>query len=140
VPAEFSAGAVIFRIQNGQIFYLLMHYEEGHWGSPKGHIEKGETIEETARREVREETGLTDIQFLEGFRENNEYFLTGKEGKVFKKVTFLIAETRTQKVVLSFEHIEFVWLPFTEALDRATFQNEKLLLQKAHQFIVRNRC
>ena len=53
MPIEKSAGAVIFRKQNDAILYLLLHYEAGHWDLAKGHIEKGESLEETARREGR---------------------------------------------------------------------------------------
>ncbi len=138
MPAEFSAGAIIFRREKDSIYYLLLHYEEGHWGSPKGHVEKEETLEETARREVREETGLTDIQFLEGFSEKNTYFFTGKEGKIFKTVTFFVAETHTKEIKVSFEHTGFIWLPYRDAMEQVTYQNEKLLLQKAHRFIMQH--
>ena len=49
---------------------MLLHYEEGHWGCAKGHFEEDETAEQTARREIREETGLTDIRFIPGFKED----------------------------------------------------------------------
>ena len=47
---------------------------KGHWDFPKGHIEKGEKIKDTIRREVEEETGLKDIKFIEGFKEWIKYF------------------------------------------------------------------
>jgi bis(5'-nucleosidyl)-tetraphosphatase len=139
VPSEFSAGAIIFRREKGTLYYLLLHYGEGHWGSPKGHIEKDETLEDTARREIREETGITDIQFRAGFKEENKYYFTGSNGKIFKTVTFFVAETRTAEITLSFEHMGFIWLPYPEALDRVTYPNEKQVLQKAHRFILRYR-
>ena len=52
MPYEHSAGAVIFRKENERPLYLLLHYEAGHWGCAKGHVENSETIEETARREI----------------------------------------------------------------------------------------
>lgn len=137
MPVQHSAGAIIYRKESGQIFYLLLHYEEGHWGSAKGHIEKMETIEETARREIREETGLKDIRFINEFKELNQYFFHTREGKVFKTVTFLLAETGTKEVKLSCEHIGFAWLPFEEAMKKITYKNEKQLLQKARDFISR---
>ena len=54
---EKSCGAVIFRVGNATK-YLLLHYEAGHWDFVKGHSEKGESEEETVRREILEETGL----------------------------------------------------------------------------------
>ena len=66
MPREKSAGAIIFRTENGIKYYLLLHYapsepgKRGQWGFAKGHVEEGETEEETARREVAEETGIKD--------------------------------------------------------------------------------
>ena len=98
MPVEHSAGALIFRNETRHYLFLLLHYEEGHWGAPKGHIERGETIEDTARREVQEETGLTDLEFMAGFKETIKYFFHSPEGRVFKTVTFLLARTNTSAV------------------------------------------
>jgi len=136
MPAEYSAGAIVFRKTRGTIRYLLLHYEEGHWGSSKGHIEKGETIEETARREIREETGLTDIEFISGFKEQNSYFYVNQGARIFKTVTFLLAQTPTTTIKLSYEHIGFKWLSYEAALEKITFADEKRVLQKANAFIL----
>jgi bis(5'-nucleosidyl)-tetraphosphatase len=135
MPAEKSAGAIIFRREKSKIFYLLLHYEEGHWGSPKGHIESGETIEETARREIREETGLTDIRLVDGFQELNRYIYMSQGQRMFKTVVFLLAETQIAEVKISWEHIGFSWLIYDEALEKITFKSEKIVLQKAANFI-----
>ena len=66
---EHSAGAVIFRNEPGKKLYLLLHYESGHWDFAKGHVEKGETIEQTIGRECEEETGIRDLEFIDGFSE-----------------------------------------------------------------------
>jgi len=129
----------MFREEADKILYLLLHYEEGHWGSPKGHQEKGETIEETARREIREETGLTDIQFINGFQEQNEYFFTSQGSKIFKTVDFRLAETQTKEIKLSAEHIGYEWLTYEKAMGKITFKNEAALLKKANDFLVSRR-
>ncbi|HEX7476031.1 MAG TPA: NUDIX domain-containing protein [Dehalococcoidales bacterium] len=139
MPVEHSAGAVVFRKEEAQVFYLLLHYEKGHWGSSKGHIEKDETIEETARREIREETGLTDIQFSAGFKETNKYFFVADGQRIFKTAIFLLAETRTKKIKISFEHTGYAWLPYAEAVERMTFKDEKEVLRKADRFILEKR-
>jgi 8-oxo-dGTP pyrophosphatase MutT (NUDIX family) len=135
MPVEHSAGAIVFRRESRAILYLILHYEEGHWGYPKGHIEKGETIDETVRREIREETGIIDLEFLSGFKELTKYFFVSEGQRIFKTVVFLLARTPTQEVKLSFEHIGYDWLPFEEALERITFKDEKTLLQKAEKYI-----
>ena len=58
MPKEKSAGAVIFRMENGEPYYLLLRYYSGHWEFAKGHIEEGESNEETVKREIEEETGI----------------------------------------------------------------------------------
>jgi 8-oxo-dGTP pyrophosphatase MutT (NUDIX family) len=132
---EHSAGAVIFRKENGQLLYLLLHYEEGHWGCSKGHTEKAETNQETARREIREETGLTDIRFIPGFQEDNQYIFMHKGEKINKTVTFLLAETHSTLITISNEHIDSAWLPYQQALERITFKSEKAMFIKAHEFV-----
>lgn len=146
MPFEKSAGAIIFR-RNKEIKYLLLHYppigstspEEGHWGFPKGNIEEGEKIEETVRREVAEETGLTAIQLLPGFKEGFKYCYKLEGENIFKIVTFLLAETKTRGVEVSSEHLGYEWLPYEQALERLTFQNAKDILKKANDFVESSR-
>jgi bis(5'-nucleosidyl)-tetraphosphatase len=137
LPYEHSAGAVIFRKENGQLLYLLLHYEAGHWGCAKGHVENNETIEETAGREIQEETGLTDISFFPGFKELNRYFFMKKQERINKTVTFLLAETSKFEITISHEHSGFAWLPYEEALARTTFKNEKEVFRKANEFVLK---
>lgn len=140
MPKEKSAGAVIFRREDGKIYYLLLHYGAGHWDFVKGHVEKGESEKETARRETEEETGIKDLKFMEGFKEWIKYFFKKSYGKkkgplVFKIVDFFLAETKTKKIKLSFEHQGFKWLPFEESLNQLTFEKAKDILEKAHKFL-----
>ena len=137
MPIEKSAGAVIFR-KNKKIYYLLLHHQAGHWDFPKGIIEKGEKLKETAKREVKEETGIEDIKFIEGFQEWIKYFFKLKGKAIFKIVTFLLAETKEKEVKISWEHIDYKWLPHKEALEQLTFGNTKEILQRAHQFLQQN--
>jgi bis(5'-nucleosidyl)-tetraphosphatase len=136
MPQEFSAGVVVFRKENSRRIYLLLHYEEGHWDFPKGHIEKGESEEQAARRECVEETGIKELSLRPGFEEKIEYFYK-REGKTFhKQVVFLLAETEIQDVKISWEHVGFEWLPYDKALVRLTFKNAKEVLEKAETFLV----
>ena len=135
MPLEKSAGAVIFRRENKKIYFLLLHYGMGHWGFPKGNIKKGEKIEDTIKREVKEETGIEDIKFIPGFKETIKYFYKLKGKNIFKVVVFYLAKTKTKKVKISWEHTNFEWLSYKEALEQLTFKNAKEILEKANQFL-----
>lgn len=146
MPKEKSAGAIIFRKEDNKIYYLLLHYHSGHWEFPKGHIEEGESNEETVKREIAEETGINDIKIIPGFKKYIKYFFRQSYGLkdeakkkapwIFKLVVFYIAETQTKEVKISSEHTGFLWLPLNEAIKKTTFKNSKLLLREANDFIV----
>ena len=153
MPKEKSTGAIIYRMENGIPLYLLLHYtpsnegKRGQWGFAKGHVEVGETEEETAKREIFEETGIQDLKFIPGFKRLEKYFFKksyGLEGEarkkapwVFKLVVFFLTETKTVDVKISNEHIGFVWLPIKEAIKKTTFKNSKKLLEEADKFVRR---
>lgn len=137
---EQSAGAVIFMKKGGKRNYLLLHYQpdkrrkRSFWDYPKGHIEKGESENMAAKREIKEETGL-DVKFIDGFRQDIKYYFKVQDNTIFKTVVFFLAETKTDKVVLSPEHVGFKWLPFQKALQSLTFKNGKSTLKKADKFL-----
>ncbi|MBI2056399.1 MAG: NUDIX domain-containing protein [Candidatus Sungbacteria bacterium] len=146
MPVERSAGAVVIKKEKGTIEYLLIQHPDsidakigkakpGHWDFPKGHIEKGETTEKTVRREVKEETGISEIEIIPGFKETIRYFVKIGEEKRMKFVAFFLARTETRDVKISFEHQDYTWLPYEEASKKLTYANAKKVLQKAHGFI-----
>jgi len=134
---ETSAGIVLFRKENSKILFLLLHYPSGHWDFVKGKMEKGETTHQTAVREAREETGITDIEFLEGFEEWIEYNFQFQGELVHKKVVFFLAETKTEKVSISHEHLDYAWMDYQTAMEKTTFDNAKLILTKAKTLLAK---
>src|SRR5208283_284175 len=132
---EKSCGIIVFREDPGRKF-LLLHYEEGHWDYPKGHVEKGETELETARRETEEETGITELDIIPGFREIMGYFYKRDRKTFHKEVIYFLAQTNQSAVTLSNEHIGFEWLGYEDAYSRLTFPNAKDMLKKAQSFLV----
>lgn len=135
---ETSAGAIIFR-QNKERKYLLLHYESGHWGYVKGHVEKNENTMETVKREAKEEAGITDLAFVPGFGEEVSYYYKEGESTIFKTVIFLLAETEQEEIRLSSEHIGYKWAGFQNALRQLTYANSKEILQKAESFFKQNK-
>ncbi|MDE2180312.1 MAG: NUDIX domain-containing protein [candidate division NC10 bacterium] len=131
---EISAGVILFR-RAPEPHYLLLHYESGHWDFPKGHIEPGEDAQQTARRELKEETGISEVSFLVGYKQTLRYFFRQKGIGIFKIVIYFLAETDQSEVSLSHEHIGFDWLPYDLAMRRLTFKNSQDLLAKAHEHL-----
>jgi bis(5'-nucleosidyl)-tetraphosphatase len=136
---ETSAGAVVYFKEEGEPKFLILHYEEGHWDFPKGHIIVGEKLEETALREIKEESGLDVILHVE-FKENFSYFFKNKEGVIVsKRVYFFIGQAKTKEVSLSDEHIGYAWLSFEHAEKKLTYDNAKEVLKKAHEFLTQRK-
>lgn len=133
-----SCGAVVFRAEAAGPVYLLLQYVGRHWDLPKGHREPGETEEETTRREVAEETAITDLRFVAGFRRTIRYSYKSRVGRVRKTVVFRLAATgaRRDAVRLSHEHIDHLWLPRDDALARLTFPNARAVLAAAHEHLL----
>ena len=134
---EKSAGVIVFRKFGDEVKYLLLHYESGHWEYPKGHVEQGEDDKKTAIREAEEETGLKNLEFLPGFKENLRYFYKKDGETIMKDVMFFLAESKEGKVELSFEHQDFKWLNFEDSLKQLTYDSSKKILEKAHEFLVK---
>ena len=135
---EKSCGAVVFKRQkDGSVKYLVLHYGALHWDFPKGNQEKNEKEEQTAAREIKEETGIEDIEFVDGFKEVVKYFYKKGEETIYKEVVFFLAQSATEHVKLSFEHIGYAWMSYEHAEKKLTFNNAKELLTKANQSLQR---
>ena len=127
---ERSAGAVLFcETYAGKIF-ILLNYPSGHWDFVKGNIEIGETLQQTVIREIREETGITDVDFIDGFEDKIEYHYQRNGDLVHKEVIFFLAKTKTTDVKISHEHLGFAWLNFDDALKKLTYNNAKNTMVK----------
>ena len=139
MPREKSAGAIIFRKEQGETYYLLLRYRSGHWEFPKGHVEAQESDPDTVKREVKEETGITNIEILQNFKENIHYFYKLNNELMSKDVVFYLVKSRTKEVKLSFEHIGFAWVSYEKAMEKLTYKNAKDILKKAHEFLKANK-
>jgi len=136
MDTEHSAGAIVYRTEDGKRLYLLLHYAAGHWDFIKGKIEDGETHRQTIVREAIEETGLDDLNFIEGFQETIHYSFMREGQAISKDVIFFLAEARDSTIRLSHEHQDSEWLEFGKAMEKLTYDNTKNVLDKANSFLV----
>ena len=150
ITYEKSAGAVIYREENGEILYLLLKYRNFHWDFAKGHVENNDSLKDTAIRETEEETGINDLDIKDGFKKNIYYFYrakgnerrerlkNGRKINICKKVVFFLAETKTKEVVLSHEQLEFVWMKYEDAVKKVTHENAKNMIVAANKYLKKN--
>ncbi len=144
IAFEKSVGAVVFRVVDGKTEFLLIKYRNGHWEFPRGKVEDGETEQDTMRREIEEETGISQLRVIKEFRESIRfsYKAHGQERidrtknknciYIHKKAVFYLVEATDEDITISHEHQEFQWLMFDEGYKRLTFENAKSILTKAN--------
>ncbi len=140
---EFSYGAVVFRKEGARVLFLLIYSGRNKvWGFPKGHIEPGEDEEGAARREIEEETGLKDLRFAQGFREELVYQTVSKrkpfKGQTINKhaVYFLCEAGRAAVTVDGHEITDFKWLGLEDCLPLLSFDVVRELSKKAAEFLL----
>ncbi len=130
---EKSCGAIVYRKYHGNTEILLVKsIKSGHWSFPKGHMEEGETEEETARREIKEETGV-DVLLDTGFRELVSY---SPKRNTKKTVVYFVGMATNHDLIPQKEEIaELKWHEIGQAQSVLTYDNDKLIVSKAKAFI-----
>ena len=129
---ETACGVILVNL--GSI--LLLQYPQGHWDLPKGHVEQDDVDNfETSRRELKEETGISELSFLENFEYRTEYQFKHKGKRRVKQVFWYIATTEEISVSLSKEHRNYMWLDWEQALEQVTHLETKQLIESAYEFM-----
>ncbi len=129
---EYTAGGITFRqIEGGKVEFLLMQDHRSRWTIPKGHVESGETLEQTALREMEEEAGLTKLKIVD--RLDKVHFFYRREGKLIFMTTFIfLIEALEPDEPLVLEDTEWVldlkWFPAEQARALIEYKGTKLLL------------
>ena len=142
VNKEFSAGAVIFKREGSEILFFIIYSNRNKiWGFPKGHVEGGETEKEAALREIKEETGLDNLHFIENFTEKVMYEIISKRlpfksERIEKYVTYFLCEIKNQDIIVDNREItDYRFLPLNEAEKIIKFRNLTIILRRAYDFL-----
>lgn len=141
-----AAGGIVFRKRrkspddDEELEYLLLRHKWGrYWDFPKGRQQwkkdgSRESDIETAKREITEETGLTNFTVLNRLSNVVRYWVKRGSRLIPKEVRlFLVQNLEEAKVQLSHEHIAYKWLSYQDALAKITFDNAKKVLEEAHK-------
>ncbi len=132
MKTEKSCGAVVLRKNQGRLQVLLIkHINGGHWAFPKGHVERGETEEQTALREIKEETGLT-VMLDTNYRKTVTY---SPKKDVVKDVVYFVAVAKDgQRTAQKSEISRIRWTDADRAADFVSFENDKVILLGALEY------
>jgi 8-oxo-dGTP pyrophosphatase MutT (NUDIX family) len=138
---EFSAGGVVYRQlktknKKLKIEWLICKHSGYHkWVLPKGLVEKGESLEETALREVEEECGVK-AKIIAKLKEPESYVYTMEGVRIFKRVDYFLMEYVSGKIKdHSWEMEAVAWLEFDQAYERLSFPGAKQALKNAQKIL-----
>ena len=133
---ETSAGGVVYRLADGAPLFLLIRDSYANWGFPKGHLERGERAEDAAVREVREETGVSELA-LRGAIDTIDWHFRFRGRLIHKVCHFFLMETLDAATAP--QRAEGItactWLSFDEALASISYVNARQVLQRAHDMV-----
>ena len=135
---ETSAGGVVFRRTPGDgPLFLLIRDSYRNWGFTKGHVEPGEERADAARREVAEETGLTDL-VIHALVQDIDWFFRFRGRLIHKTCAFYLMESAAGEVCPQKDEgiTACRWLPLEEALTTVSYANSREVLRAAGQQVV----
>lgn len=129
---EYTAGGVVFRRVEDRAEILMIQDRLGRWTIPKGHVEPGESLEQTAIREVAEETGMTHLRL--GEQLDKLHFFYRKEGKLIFMTThvFLMEAVGDTDAVIPEDSegiVDAKWFGSEEALGLIEYRDTERLFR-----------
>lgn len=130
---EHSSGGAVLSVRNGSPHVALIATRgRTRWGLPKGAVGEGETSEQAALREVREETGL-DAEIVK-LLDTIEYYFRAGDTLIRKRVDFYLMRYVGGELTPQLSEVDDVeWVELSEAISRASFESEKKLLESAQK-------
>ncbi len=122
-----SYGIIPLQKKDDRWIVLLIQHVGGHWAFPKGHPEENETPQQTAERELAEETGLSIVRFMPVPSMKEHYQFLHENSLVDKTVVYFLAEVAGKVVLQEREIAQCKWVPVEKASQYVTFEQVKKL-------------
>ena len=131
-----SFGIIPIQINQGEVQFLLVQHHAGHWAFPKGHAEIGETDIEAAKRELREETGIAEVQLVDGVTLTESYYFKRSTQTIAKTVRYYLGYVKQRDVRIQVAEIKgYNWVNFEKALGLITFAECRRIITEAHDYL-----
>lgn len=130
---EHSSGGAVITLRDGAPYVALIATRgKTRWGLPKGAVSEGETSEQAALREVLEETGL-QAEIVKPL-DTIEYFFRAGDTLIHKRVDFYLMRYLAGELTPQLSEVDDVeWVELSEAIERASFESERKLLEVVRQ-------
>jgi 8-oxo-dGTP pyrophosphatase MutT (NUDIX family) len=135
---DHAYGVIVYYVENETVFFLILKQVQGHWSFPKGHSEKNEKKLETALRELKEETGISEVELVsEDIQITDEYVIKPDSSKpVHKYVEFYIGRAEDRDVIMQEGEIfEYKWITPEDGDSILTYDSSKRILKSANDLI-----
>lgn len=135
IKKDESFGVVpVFKNERNEFMFCVVKHDAGHWGFPKGHTDGNEAPEDTARRELKEETGIDDVEFQNNKIFTETYSFDKENIRYEKKVKYFLGfvfsmEAKTPENFRN-EIPEMKWVTYKEAKKLITFSEALEILDQ----------
>lgn len=130
-----SSGVIPFRTTRGKIEYLVLKSRTRDWEFPKGSIENDEELQQTALRELEEETSLDGVKLINGFKDEYTYIFESDNNTIHKTVHLFLGHSNQASAEISKEHTDYQWRTYEQARNTLTHDSTKEILDNAHKFL-----
>lgn len=135
-----SIGVILFCKFPRSLKFLILKHRKGHWSFAKGHRNNGEKPIETAKRELHEEAGIDNVEFLSDkiLLKESYFFINKNKTGVKKSVDYFIAKSKTKRVRIDGKEIvNYKWCTPKTGVKIITFKESRKMLRKANFIITK---
>ncbi|HHV81189.1 MAG TPA: NUDIX hydrolase [bacterium] len=132
---EISSGCIVYKIENNDVYLLMILDRFGKWTFPKGKIEEGESLEETAIRELEEETGIK-VKIEQYIRETNYSYTDENRGTIEKTVYWYLGRAESEEINPRYGEIkEAKWVQIDFATELCGYDSDRDTVREVYKIL-----